>query len=73
MRKTTWPNTKGHHILPHAPKYRRTPLSEALHNESPKIPLSGEEHVQMHRDIKEVGPIGSLARYDRRRLAKRRK
>lgn len=28
--------------------------------------LSGEEHQRVHRDEREVGPIGSIARYDLR-------
>jgi hypothetical protein len=30
-------------------------------------PMPGEEHVQAHRDKREVGVIGSIARYDLRR------
>jgi len=31
------------------------------------IPLSGKEHVQAHRDIKECGRVGSIAGIDKKR------
>ncbi|MBM3301083.1 MAG: hypothetical protein FJY85_14150 [Deltaproteobacteria bacterium] len=70
MRKRTWKATKGHHIVPK--QTWTAPIHEVLYDDL-TVPLSGEEHVQMHRDIKEVGVPGSLARYDVRRWTKRRK
>jgi len=36
------------------------------------IPLSGEEHVQIHRDIDEIGAFGALARREIRKALKRK-
>lgn len=52
MQKRTWPDTKGHHVVPR--ESWTAPIHEALF-ENFTIPLSGEEHVQMHRDIAEGG------------------
>jgi len=70
MGKGTWPPTKGDHWIPEnsswAKQHRK--LWDAVYKKF-TTPMSGEEHVQRHRDEREVGPIGSVARYDVRRWA----
>jgi hypothetical protein len=68
MGKKTWPPTKGHHWVPENSRWgkQHRKLWEDTYKEF-TTPMSGEEHVQTHRDEREVGPIGSVARYDLRR------
>ena len=56
---------QGHHIEPqHITKKRAipTPLSGTI------VRVTPEDHQEMHRDIKEIGVIGSLAMQDRREI-----
>ena len=62
MAKGTW--SGEHHWVPR--KNWTVPLDEELFDNI-KTYLEHEEHVQTHRDEREVGPIGSIARYDMRR------
>ena len=58
----------NHHWVPRESewaKQHRHLWNEAY--EDVKTHLSGEEHQHVQRDEKEVGPIGSVARYDLRR------
>lgn len=67
MGKGTW-KPADHHEIPqksefakaHPKLYKSTYKHVTTHK-------SGEEHVTAHRDIKEVGPIGSVARSDKRK------
>lgn len=69
MPQRTWKDTKGHHVFP---KNVRREVPGRSYDKF-TIPLSGKEHVEIHRDIKEYSVIGSLARLDLRRWSKRRK
>jgi len=69
MAKRTWPDTKGHHWFDK--EDRKHVPGGAYDNFT--TPMPGEEHVQTHRDKREVGVIGSIARYDRRRCLKGRR
>lgn len=68
MEKQTWKTGNHHPIEQKSDFAKENPrLYEATYKNL-TIPLSGEEHVQAHRDIKEVGRIGSVARIDKRRM-----
>ena len=68
LNKPTW-KRGAHHPIEHKSDFAKEnpKLYEATYNNF-TIPLSGEEHVQAHRDIKEVGRVGSVARIDKKRL-----
>ncbi len=56
-----------HHSVPR--KNSNTPLEEVVFDSDEFIiPLSGEDHVAIHRDEREVGPFGSLIRQSKRKL-----
>ena len=60
-----------HHWVPRQSKWAKQ--NRRLWNaafEDVKTHLSGEEHQRVQRDEKEVGPIGSVSRYDLRRWIK---
>jgi len=62
-------NPSDHHWIPQKGKWAKEHPN--LYNETYKnltTHLPGEEHQQVQRDEKEVGPIGSVARHDIRRL-----
>lgn len=61
-KKRTW--SGQHHWVPRA--NWTTPLEKELFDDF-TTDLEHQEHVQTHRDEREVGPIGSIARYDMRR------
>jgi hypothetical protein len=68
MGKQTWKPGNHHPIEQKSNFATENPkLYEAAYKDL-TIPLSGEEHVQAHRDIKEVGRIGSVARIDKGRI-----
>lgn len=59
----------NHHWIPQKGKWAKEHpnlYDETYNNFTTHLP--GEEHQQVHRDEKEVGPIGSVARHDIRRL-----
>lgn len=56
-----------HHSLPK--KAQKQALGRVYDHTTVRV--SPEDHQKMHRDIKEVGPIGSLARQDMRRAQRR--
>lgn len=64
MAKRTWKDG-DHHIIPK--ENWTTDLEEHLFDDM-TIHLSGEDHVQIHRDEREVGPYGSLTRHAKRKL-----
>lgn len=51
---------QAHHILPK--KAQKQAFGREYDDTTVRV--SPEDHRKMHRDIKEVGPIGSLARQD---------
>ncbi len=55
---------QGHHILP---KHEQRKALGQVYDET-KIRVIPEGHEQMHRDEREVGPIGSIVRHDKRRM-----
>lgn len=56
-----------HHPLPK--KTQKQALGRVYDNTTVRV--SPEDHQKMHRDIKEVGPIGSLTSQDIRRAQRR--
>jgi len=54
-----WIPQRGKRAKEHPELYKKTYKNFTTH-------LSGEEHQHVQRDEKEVGPIGSVARYDLR-------
>ena len=71
MGKNTWKPGK-HHPIPEGSDFaKENPKLYDATYKNLTIDMSGEEHVQAHRDEREVGPIGSIARYDKRRLQKK--
>jgi hypothetical protein len=58
---------QGHHPLPK--KTQKQAFGRVYDNTTVRV--SPEDHQKMHRDIKEVGPIGSLARQDIRNAQRR--
>jgi hypothetical protein len=58
---------QAHHTLPK--KTQKQVLGRVYSNTTVRV--SPEDHQKMHRDIKEVGPIGSLARQDIRNAQRR--
>jgi hypothetical protein len=67
MPKKTWAYTNGHHWFDK--KDRNNVPGEAYDRFT--TPMTGEEHVQAHRDKREVGVIGSIVRFEWRDLSKR--
>jgi hypothetical protein len=68
LNKPTWKPGAHHPVEQKSDFAKNNPkLYEATYKNF-TIPLSGEEHVQTHRDIKEVGRAGSVARIDKARL-----
>ncbi|GEM_PF-3284910 len=67
MGKGTW-KPGNHHPIPQKSDFAtENPKLYAATYKNLTIPLSGEEHVEAHSDIKEVGRIGSIARIDKRK------
>lgn len=60
---------QGHHPLPKATQKKAL----GLVYDDATIRVTPEDHQKIHRDEKEVGPIGSLARQDRRELRRNKK
>ena len=60
---------QGHHVLP---EHEQRKALGHVYDET-KVRVTPEDHQKMHRDEKEVGPIGSLARQDRRELQRSKK
>jgi len=60
---------QGHHPLPKATQEKA--LGSVYDDTTVRV--TPKDHQKMHRDEKEVGPIGSLARQDRRGLQRNRK
>jgi hypothetical protein len=56
---------QGHHPLPKATQKKA--LGRVYDDTTMRV--TPEEHQKMHRDEKEVGPIGSLARHDIRKAS----
>ncbi|GAH02440.1 unnamed protein product [marine sediment metagenome] len=67
MAKKTWKDG-DHHILPK--RIQKKNFSKIVNETT--IPVSGEEHVKIHRDIKDIGPFGALARHEIRKVSKRK-
>jgi hypothetical protein len=67
MAKRTWKDGK-HHILPK--RVQKRYFSRQVNDTT--IPVSGEEHVKIHQDIKKVGPYGALARHEIRKALKKK-
>ena len=68
MAKKTWEDGK-HHILP---KRVQKKYFGRIVNET-TVPVTGKDHVKLHRDIKEAGPYGALARHEIRKALKRKR
>ena len=67
--KKTW-RDGDHHILP---KKTQKKLFSRIVNET-TIHVTGEEHVKLHQDIREIGPYGTLTRHEiRKALGKKDK
>jgi len=60
---------QGHHPLPK--RAQKKTLGYAYDDRTVRI--TPKEHQKMHRDEREVGPIGSLARHDMRKALRRSK
>lgn len=60
---------QGHHPLPKAAQKKA--LGRVYDDTTVRV--TPKDHQKMHRDEKEVGPIGSLARQDRRVLRRSKK
>jgi len=58
---------QGHHSLP---KKTQKQALERVYDDT-TVRVSPEDHRKMHQDIKEVGPIGGLARQDTRAAQRR--
>lgn len=65
MAKKTWRDTRGHHWMdkPLRTCYR---LWETVYSDF-TTPMSGEEHVQAHRDTRKYGIMGTISRFQARR------
>lgn len=63
MSKHTWSDTKGHHWFD---KHAREemPLIDIAYGDF-TTPMKGAQHVQAHRDTKDIGRIGAVARFMR--------
>ena len=63
MSEQTWLDTKGHHWFN---KHAREEMAliDIVYGDV-TTPMKGREHVQAHRDAKEVGRIGAVARFSR--------
>lgn len=65
--KNTWKDGE-HHPLPKSVQkkyFGRIVNDRTIH-------VSGEDHVKIHRDIKEIGPYGALARHEIRKALRRK-
>ena len=60
---------QGHHILPK--KVQKKAFGHVYDDTT--IRVTPKDHQKMHRDEPEVGPIGSLARQDIRKVLRRSK
>jgi len=60
---------QGHHWLPK--RVQKKALGKVY--DETTVRVSPEDHKKMHRDEREVGPIGSLARQDIRKAQRRSK
>jgi hypothetical protein len=60
--KNTWKSTKGHHWMDN-PTRDEIPFGQELYSDF-TTPMSGEEHVQAHRDTKKHGVIGAISRFE---------
>lgn len=73
MSKMPWKAGKdgkqGHHPLPK--RVQKKTLGYTYDDRTVRI--TPKEHQKMHRDEREVGPIGSLARHDMRKALRRSK
>ena len=58
---------QGHHPLPK--KVQKQALGRVYDDTTVRV--SPEDHRKMHRDEREVGPIGSIARQDIRKTQRR--
>ena len=58
---------QAHHLVPK--KVQKQALGRVY--DETTVRVSPEDHQKMHRDIREVGPIGSLARQDIRKAQRR--
>ena len=70
----TWKPTTGNHWINNtgdniAGKRRDVPILEAAYGKY-TTPMSGSTHVKAHRDARECGPIGAVARYTMDRIIK---
>ena len=66
MGERTW-LPGNHHWIPRGSnwaKHNRKLWKEVYDKDEFKTHMSGEEHVETHQDEREVGPIGSLSRYE---------
>lgn len=59
MARKTWKDSE-HHLLPKS--IQRKTSGQVWNNRT--VPLSGERHVQAHRDIRKYSVIGHIARLD---------
>lgn len=66
MLKGTWLDTKGHHWIDVSTQRGKPYMEAAYRNYT--TPMTRPQHVQAHRNGKEVGPMGAIARYDRDRI-----
>ena len=55
---------QGHHPLP---KHTQKKTFGNVYDDT-TVRVTPEDHQQMHKDIREVGPIGSVARQDIRKF-----
>jgi hypothetical protein len=62
MSKNTWKDA-DHHIMP---KEIQRELFGTIVNDT-TIEVTGAEHVQLHRDISEIGAFAALARHEARK------
>jgi len=60
---------QGHHILPK--RAQKKALGHVYDDTAVRV--TPKEHQKMHREEKEVGPIGSLARHDIRKALRHSK
>jgi hypothetical protein len=67
MTKHTWSDTKGHHWFDKNAR-QEMPLIYIAYGDF-TTPMKGAEHVQAHRNTKEVGRIGAIAKFTRNIIA----
>ena len=65
MSKGTWPDADHHWFDKHARE--EMPLIEVGYGNYTTL-AKGAQHVKAHRDKREFGPIGAVARYDLNRI-----